>query len=189
MGTMAPNRLRPKVRNPVLCGLAALTVAVACGGGAWACIPQARLVSLEPRSSGASGSQVTVKAVAFDPGPAEVRWNAPDGPRLATAVGPDFSVPVTIPAADEGLHAIVVLSRAPNGSLGNASSAAFQVTKPGGSDPTAPAVPSPATLAAESSSSGPSWLLFGAVLAVAAGALLALGVLLGASWSRRHRQR
>ena len=177
--------MRHQVRNVVLGGVAALLVVLG-GGGAWACIPQARLVSIEPRSSGASGTQVTVKAVAFDTGPAEVRWNASDGPRLATAVGPDFSVPVTIPAADEGLHTIVVLSRSPNGTLGNAGTAAFQVTRPGGSDPTVPAVPSAATLTAESSSSGPSWLLFGVVLAVAAGALVALGVLLGATWSRRR---
>lgn len=169
----------------MLCGLAALLVAVG-GSGAWACIPQARLVSIEPRSSGASGTEVTVKAVAFDVGPAEVRWNASDGPRLATAVGPDFSVPVIIPAADEGLHTIVVLSRAPNGSLGNAGSAAFQVTRPGGPAASGPDLARVPTLAAESSPSGPSWLLLGVVVAVAAGALLALGVMLGASWSRRR---
>lgn len=170
----------------VLGGLAVLLVAVG-GRGAWACIPQARLVSIEPRSSGASGTEVTVKAVAFDAGPAEVRWNASDGPRLATAVGPDFSVLVTIPPADEGLHTIVVLSRAPNGALGNAGSAAFQVTKPGSSAAPEAGVPSRPTLTAESSPSRPSWLLLGVVLAVAAAALLALGGMVGASWTRRRR--
>lgn len=183
---MASDRLRLQVRNVVVGGLAGLMVATGAGGGAWACVPQARLVSLEPRSSGAAGSEVTVKAVAFDPGPAEVRWNASDGPRLATAVGPDFSVAITIPDAEEGLHAVVVLSRAPNGALGNASSAPFQVTGSGGSQSTGGiAAPSGGSSVAEPAS-GPSWLLLAVIAGTAAGALLALGCLLGVSWTRRR---
>ena len=96
-------------------------------GMAWACVPQARLVSLQPRSSGKAGSQVTVSGLGFDPGRAEIRWNDADGPLLGTASGPNFSVQVTIPEAPEGLYAIVVLSRAATGGVGNAGRAAFQI--------------------------------------------------------------
>ena len=151
-------------------------------GAAWACVPQARLVSIDPSSSGPSGSVVTVEGLAFDPGPAEVRWNASDGPRLATTTGPDFAVPVTIPTAEAGLYSIVVLSRAPDGSVGNAGSAAFEVTRPGdtqGAIPSAAAAPNPGRAGSSS--------LPGMVLALGGVVLLVLGGVVGAYLSRRHR--
>lgn len=149
-------------------------------GAAWACVPQARLVSIDPSSSGPPGSVVTVEGLAFDPGPAEVRWNASDGPRLATTTGPDFSVPVTIPTAAAGLYSIVVLSRAPDGSVGNAGSAAFEVTRPGDSQGAIPsAAPNPGRAGSSS--------LPGMVLAMSGVVLLVLGGVVGAYLSRRRR--
>jgi hypothetical protein len=178
--TMTPVRPRLRARTALVGSFVAIgTLAF---GAAWACVPQARLVTIDPSSSGPSGSIVTVEGLAFDPGPAEVRWNASDGPRLATASGPDFSVSVTIPTTETGLYSIVVLSRAPDGSVGNAGSAAFQVTRPGdaqGAIPSAAAAPNPGRAGSSS--------LPGVVLAVGGVVLLVLGGLVGAYLSRRHR--
>lgn len=122
----APERLRP------LAVLGLLATVLVAAGSAWACVPQARLLSLQPASFGAAGTQVRVNGLGFDEGPAEVRWNSPDGPQLATANGPNFSVQVTIPASPPGLYSIIALSRLPGGGVGNAGSAAFQVTGAGG---------------------------------------------------------
>ena len=99
---------------------------------AWACVPQPRLVSVLPLSSGPPGTEVTVDGLGFDPTRAEVRWNARDGQLLASATGPDFSVGVKIPDSTPGLYALVVLSRQPGGAIGNTARAAFQVTDPAG---------------------------------------------------------
>ncbi len=105
-----------------------------CASVAWACVPQARLVTLQPSSSGPPGADVTVEVVGFDPGPAEVRWNSFNGVLLATGDGPNFSVSVTVPQAGDGLYSVVVIARQPGGGIGNASSTPFQVvTSSGGS--------------------------------------------------------
>lgn len=130
--------------------LGLLTLGLIAVSPAAACLPQARLVTVLPLSSGPSGSHVRVEGVGFDPAPntVDVRWNSSDGPALATATGPDFAVEVTIPEAPEGLYKIIVLSRSPDGAVGNAGSASFQVTGPaaetGGSSPATQGAPSPA---------------------------------------------
>ncbi len=91
-------------------------------------MPQARLVTLQPRSFGPAGSELTVEGLAFDPQPVEIRWGGPDGDLLATSTGPDFSVPVTIPDVPAGLYAVVVVVRQPGGGVGNAGRAAVEVT-------------------------------------------------------------
>lgn len=112
-----------------------LLAAVAMSATAWACIPQARLVSLRPSSYGPAGEDVTVDGLAFDEGPVEIRWATPDGELLAATAGPTFSETVRVPPdAREGLYSIIVLSRGAGGSVGNASAAAFQVTTPGSAE-------------------------------------------------------
>lgn len=157
-------------------------------GPAWACvpIPQA-LTSLTPRSSGPPGSEVTVNGLGYDEGPIEVRWNGVGGQRLASATGPDFSVLVTIPDAVEGLYGIVVVSRARDGSIGSAGSAAFQVVSPEdpGAGASAPA-PSGKDDRAPPTTTSPLTV----PLAMAAGAsLVALGGLGGAALAGRRRRR
>lgn len=114
---------------PVLL-VAPVVVALAWAGLAYACVPQPRLVTVAPRSSGPAGGQVTVDGIGFDPPPSrvEIRWNSADGALLGTADQGDFSVPVTIPAAEPGLYGILVISRGADGVLGNTGRATFQVT-------------------------------------------------------------
>lgn len=174
------------VRRWFIC-LALVAVVFCTGGLAWACVPVPQaLTSLAPSSSGPPGAEVTVNGLGYDEGPIEVRWNGVGGQRLASTNGPNFSVPVTIPDAMEGLYAIVVVSRAPDGSIGSAGSAAFQVVlpeegsagasvaaPPGGEDRFSPAIASPLTVP----------------LAMVAGAsLVALGALGGAALAGRRRR-
>ena len=128
------------VRPLVWLATALLAAGVVLAGAAWACVPQP-LVSITPKASGAAGSQVTVDVTAVN-GDVEVRWNSIQGPELAKATGPSFSVPVTVPQVSEGLYAIVVLERAADGSANFTGRAAFLVT--GATSPTtAPAAAAP----------------------------------------------
>lgn len=148
---------------------------------AWACVPFPQaLATLQPQSSGPPGTEVTVHGLGYDKGPIEIRWNALDGPRLASATGPDFSVPVTIPEAPDGLYSVVVLSRAQDGSIGSAGSTPFQVISPGSGGPGTN--PSPSKTSSPSSRSSVPALLTG-------GALVVVGALIGAVASRRRRSR
>ncbi len=120
--------MNSNVRHPLSAALVVVGFLLA-SSTSWACVPQARLVFLEPRSSGPSGSEITVSGVGFDPTDIEIRWNTSDGERLASATGPDFSAQVTIPTVEPGLYGVIVLSRLSDGRLGNAGRAAFQVTE------------------------------------------------------------
>lgn len=148
---------------------------------AFACVPQANLVTLQPDSSGPAGSEVTLNAVNVDPGPAEVRWNGADGQLLAEGEGPNFSVPVKIPEVATGLYTVVVISRQPNGAIGNSATVPFQVTAPGDvtNDTGPPVEPGgPSTTVAPKVVASTSLLEKGFTLAAGA-ALLALGLLAG----------
>ena len=130
--------IRSLLRGGALCLLAAIG---ATGAAAWACVPQP-LVSVQPKASGPPGSEVTVVTQAVA-GPAEVRWNATDGPLLAKGIGsPNLSVKAKVPDVPEGLYTIVVVMREPGGADGSTGRAAFLVTGsqgPGGNAPEAPA--------------------------------------------------
>lgn len=184
-GSGAINR-RAIVRCALL-GLALATLAILAADWSWACLPQARLVSLRPSSSGPPGSRITVEGVGFDapPNAIDVRWNVPDGPQLTTATGPDFSVEVTVPSVPNGLYGIVVLSRRPDGSLGNAGRAAFEVTGPGSALPPPASPPQPARSTRQSLWGASGWALFGLFTGVAAG-LVVLGGAAGTVLSSRQ---
>ncbi len=176
-----------------LAALGFLGVVIATASLGWACVPQP-LVSVQPMASGPPGGQVTVNALAIT-GPAEIRWSAPDGPLLATAAGPSFSVPITIPDVPRGLYSLVVVERQPGGSLGSSGIVAFEVTAPGDTlsgeshSPAQPSGDAPKALdattalvsAEPSPPATPGWLL-----AVAGFGLVALGVLGGLLLSRRR---
>lgn len=165
---------------PVLLGLAVAVANVA--GTAWACVPQP-LITLRPQSSGPPGTKVTVEAIAVN-GAAELRWNGPEGPRLATGSGPGFSAPVMIPDAPPGLYALVLVERRVDGSLGSTASVAFQVLGPGTRAGAADDRETPTTLAASSKKSSP-----GAGIPVVFAGGLALGGLGGVSLARRRQAR
>lgn len=108
-------------------GSAVLVVVVlVSAAAAWACTPYA-FISPSP-SSGPAGSRVVVSGGQFDEGIVEVRWNA-GGRVLFRTPGPNFSVPITVPAdAVNGTHMLV--ASGPSGS----ASMTFKVTPAGASD-------------------------------------------------------
>lgn len=156
---------------------------------AWACVPQP-LVTIEPAASGPAGSEVTVEGVALN-GRVEVRWNAIDGPLLATGSGPEISAAVAIPSVSPGLYSVVVVEREPGGGLGSSGRAAFLVTGddgPGGGvteeEAAGPGDSGGDAVADQRSASVP----VGGLVAGGAG-LFAGGVLAGVALRGRGRQR
>lgn len=167
-----------------LCAAAMLAAATV----AWACVPQPRLITLQPRSSGPAGSAVTVAALGFDPGRAEIRWNAGDGELLGTANGPDFSVGVTVPQVAVGLYHVVVLARSPGGEIGNTSTVSFEVTAEGGAAAAAPSPPAPQPRGEPMGGSSRTTSVTAALLFAGGGGLVALGCLGGILLSRQGRR-
>jgi hypothetical protein len=111
-------------RTVTAIGVVAATLGWA--AAAWACFPLA-LVTIAPQASGAAGDEVNVNGVDLGAGAIEVRWNALDGTLLGRGSGPNFSIPVTIPDAPDGVYVIVALTRETNGSVGVKAAAEFQI--------------------------------------------------------------
>lgn len=149
---------------------------------AWACVPYP-LLTVGPRSSGPVGTDVKVSGVSFAPGQIEVRWNAIDGPVLGTAGDPDFSLNAKIPQADEGMYAIVALTRDGDGGVSSLARASFLVTGPDGSAPELRPETGPAPRADPVTQPNSAGML------LAGGGLVALGVFLGALFFRRRSPR
>lgn len=121
------------VRRFLIVGAGALVALLTAGSFAWACSPSGN-VSVDP-DSGAAGSTVTVSGGGFetptaaDEVPIEIRWNSTSGRVLGGAVGPDFSVSVTIPSNASGrTHYIVAVQRKSDGSITRQATAPFTVT-------------------------------------------------------------
>ncbi|HSH60049.1 MAG TPA: hypothetical protein VK988_10490, partial [Acidimicrobiales bacterium] len=149
---------------------------------AWACVPQPAVL-VQPRSSGAAGTEVTVIGRGFGDSRAEIRWNAFDGELLGALPGPDFTTDVTIPQAPTGLYTLVVIVRGPDGAVANTVRAPFEVVEAGSPATSAAGLPdSPATgpspAPARASSGRATAALVLALLAIAlASAALLLGSL------------
>lgn len=159
-----------------------LVVAVVSSSIAWACVPQP-LITLSPMASGTAGTEVTANGYSVN-GRAELRWNALDGPLLATAQGPVFSAPVKIPPAAPGLYTVLVLERGASGAIAGTGRAAFEVT----SDippPPSPVQPSTTIAAPRSSSTS----VPAGAAALGGAALLTLGALGGTVAARRRSSR
>jgi hypothetical protein len=145
---------------------------------AWACVPLGD-ITLQPRSSGTPGAQLTVVGANFEQN-VELRWNAVDGPLLASAPKPSFSVPITLPDVADGLYVIVAVERGPGGVAGNIARAPVQVAR--GATPTATTIAAKTTARASSSTSA-----FAVTLGVAGAlALLAVGGMGGYRMARRR---
>lgn len=144
-----------------------------------ACVPQP-LITLAPAASGPVGSQLVASGYSIV-GRAEVRWNALDGPLLATATGPTFVVSLTVPDSQPGLYTIVLLERGANGGLGSTGRASFLVTSLAGLPQNDP------KMQGESGDGSASLRSRPVRTAVAAGVLvvLLLGILVGRAGRRR----
>ena len=106
---------------------AALAVMVVTAALAWACTPQA-IIYLGPSSTGPAGSTINVTGKGFTPGPVEVRMGP--GRPLATATGPEFSIPVKIPAAEPGVHYVTAVAYKPDGTEAGQATRALRVKAP-----------------------------------------------------------
>ncbi len=108
-----------------------LAAVLATVGVAAACVPQPLLL-VQPGASESPGAKLTAMGTTFGSGPAEVRWNALDGPLLGTAPGPDFSVEFTVPDVPDGLYTVVGIARSPSGGIEGTARASLQVVRTGG---------------------------------------------------------
>lgn len=170
--------------------VAVVTAAVGSISAAWACVPMANLVTLRPDSSGPAGSRVVVNGLGFDGTPVEIRWNAPNGPRLGAARGPNFSVEVTIPKTPPGLYTVIAVERQQDGSIGNTGSTVFDVIARGETRPdvgprtAAGDRPRPDAIPSSQQAWGSRWL----APAAAGTALVLLGALGGVLMTRSRRR-
>lgn len=174
-------------RRWVLASLLVLSTAglVIPGSQAWACVPQP-LVTVTPMASGPPGTEFTVNGYAIA-GRAEVRWNALDGPLLASAEGPVFSTTAVVPETAEGLYSVLVLERGADGSLGSTGRASFEVTPAAGSAPPAGDRGAPGTASESSPAPAPANSISPISAAVGVVGLLALGGIGGAALAHRRR--
>lgn len=95
------------MRHRTLAGAAVVALVIGGASLAWACT-RLPTITLSP-SAGRAGSQTQVTGKAFLPAePIEVHWNGIEGDVIAHAIGPDFSVAVTIPAGvADGVYYLV----------------------------------------------------------------------------------
>ena len=126
-------------RRICLGGFAVLLFVVAAASLAWACVPQADYFGVSP-AAGPPGTDATVTGRGFPEGQFEIRWDSGQGALLATVNGPEFSVPVRIPAAASGLHYVTVVGTGVHAAHGTGA-APFEVT---GASPGQPATTYPA---------------------------------------------
>lgn len=109
------------IRRRALAGTAVFALVLSGASLAWACTRQSSL-TITP-GFGKAGSQAQVAGKGFVPGePVEIRWNSTGGPVIGRAVGPNFTVAVTIPAnATDGVYYVVATAPGTRGQI------AFQV--------------------------------------------------------------
>jgi len=114
---------------------------------AWACTPQAFITAISP-GSGPAGTNIAVTGARFIPaqdGQVELRWDSENGILLAQATasarredesgavtdpGGDFTAAISAPDVPAGTYAVVVVSRANDGSIAGIGRRAFTVTEP-----------------------------------------------------------
>src|SRR5215218_3170720 len=139
---VAPDTRAPRSRRSTSAAvLAALLVPLTLASLAWACVPQGG-VKLSS-SSAMPLSKVSVEVTGF---PADelvnLRWNAPDGPILASGTGPAFTKEVTVPDTNHGF--CVVVARATDEHAEHSEArAVLEVLGSGGTDCAPPVAPPP----------------------------------------------
>jgi len=129
--------MNTELRRLSIAIMGVLSVGAVATSLAWACNPQASLEPLRP-DSGPQGTITTVTGKLFRDGPVEIRWKSAGGPLLATAHGPNFSVPVRIPQAPADFYAVIAIAYRPDTTVAGRAAATFEVTSassPGGGAP------------------------------------------------------
>jgi hypothetical protein len=146
-------------KRAVLGALVSAGAVMVAAGLAWACTSFST-IGLSS-SAGQAGSEVAVTGAGAEAGgPVVIRWNALEGPVLATTTADAngaFTVPVRVPDSLGGVHVVLAVDAA-----GDVARAAFEVT----------GVPVPERSASPSGASGVTGLELGR-----GAALLALGLL------------
>ena len=100
----------------VMFGILAMVVSVA--AVAWACTGSPPSTTIGPKAA-VPNSEVTVSGTNWAVGPVEIRWNDSTGPVLAQAHGPEFAVPVTVPAdAQPDVYYLIAVQGGPAGVTG-----------------------------------------------------------------------
>lgn len=136
------------IRKVLVAGLAVCGVALTGMSVAWGCTPGGSIVA-NP-TSGRPGSVIDISGTGFlspaetpqdqQVGQVELRWNSTSGALLATAAGPSFTQPVTVPQdASARTYYFVAVQRRSDGSVVRQGAAPFQVTAPKSEPPPAPA--------------------------------------------------
>lgn len=96
-------------------GLVGAITLLAAASLAWACTPDSD-IDITPGVVPAGGAAVTVNGTSFVDGAAvQLRWNAADGPVLATTTArggqsASFSVPITVPRVPEDEYTVVAIT-------------------------------------------------------------------------------
>ena len=103
-------------------GLAVLVAVALLGVGPAGAATEVRLSP----ASGPPGTEFVITGTGFAPGVVELHWGSQSGPVIATAMGPDFSVPATVPDSPPNSHPVVAVVT--EGGSVSTSSASFQVT-------------------------------------------------------------
>ncbi|MGH9277898.1 MAG: hypothetical protein ACRD12_07300 [Acidimicrobiales bacterium] len=129
-----------KVRRWAIGGLGAVTAVLVAGAAAWACVsgPAVNLSTVNAKP----GQEVNVTGTNFSKkDPVTVRWNALDGPVLATMAAPDsnntISGKITVPGdAKAGNYVLIFTQSSSDGKLSQMPvRALLTVTPDGGSQP------------------------------------------------------
>lgn len=136
------------IRKALLAGLVVCAVGLTGMSVAWACTPSGSIIA-NP-SSGLPGSVIDISGTGFmsptetsqdqQVGQVEIRWNTTSGPLLATAPGPSFTQPVTVPQnASARTYYFVAVQRRSDGVVVRQGAASFEVTAPQSEPAPAPA--------------------------------------------------
>lgn len=119
--------MKSRARRSIL-RITPLALVVFVATAAWACTAVPSVSS--GLRSGPAGMHVPLDGTGFAPADVEIRWNAPDGPIVGAAMGPDFSTTFTVPEASPGIYYVVALQKGPDGSVIGKASDTFELTGP-----------------------------------------------------------
>lgn len=101
---------------------------LAWASAAWACSSAAQMGRISPTAA-LSDQELTVTGTYFVHD-VEVRWAGLNGPVLGRAIGPTFSMRITVPEVAPGVYGVTAIGRNPDGSIAGQSSSTLKVLAP-----------------------------------------------------------